>query len=992
MTPFVGREAELAEIGAIWHEVRGGHAAGIVISGEAGIGKTRLLAECVDRIGADGGQVLYGTCVQLSSGGLPYGPILEALRRLLQKKGARSLAELVGPGHVDLDQLLIIDEVLTDLTDSTVEFPRRQHRSRLFEGFLALLTRLAQDAPLLLVVEDVHWAEQSTLDLLTFLRAKLGHEQVMLAVTYRDDELASGPLASTLLELFRSSTMTYLALPPFTLPELGALLEPLTPAPLSTEAVQRIADLSGGNAFFAQELLAAQRIEGEGRLPAHVCDVVMLRIAALSSNAQRVVRRAAVAGRQMSHALLSAVSELPEQVLLDALRELVNSHVLVAQEGDSYRFRHALTQEAVYADSLPGERRSLHALVATALSDNPRLGGTRSRMTAVVAHHWEAAGNPVMALAATVAAGRAAMDIQGFSEGLQFFRRALTLWGGVAETGSAGADRPELLAAAARCAYYVDEDAVAVQLIQEALGQLPMDQVIRRALMQEAMGSYLSRLDGARALDALREAHRLLADCGEPGQRARVTAALAQALSLRGRYADSAPFWEEALTLARQAGCRREEVLGLRASGWHLAMHGEPDAGITRLREALRIARVDGDIECVSLTYNHLSLALDFIGKSADCLDVVAEALDWTSTSESLFTPVIDMLDSLVLVLFRLGRWRQAEEIAARLYASHGASRAVMTAVVLAELAAARSDPERAAREIGLAEGMLEGDDDPLNHGLVHAAAATRALWLEEHKTARQELRRGLDIVGSRGDVQQVVALCALGLRIEADEAERRRARRPALSLDDVIATGEQLRDLSRTVWHDMGARQHSFPEAALESATAEAEFARLEGGGSSARWRQIAEGWDRLLRPYPAAYARWREAELLVAIRDPRAGDVLRRAHAVTEELQAPALGSEVAALAQRARVELVPTQGPSPAHPALPPNPFNLTDREFQVLRLLKAGSRNREIARALYISESTASVHVSHILTKLDARNRVEAAAIAHRLHLGDAAFNA
>jgi DNA-binding CsgD family transcriptional regulator/tetratricopeptide (TPR) repeat protein len=984
LTPFVGRDAETAEIEAVWDEVRGGRAAGVVISGEAGIGKTRLLAECVDRIRADGGRVLCGTCVQMNSGGLPYGPILEALRRLLHEEGARWLADLAGPAHAELDQLLLIDEPVADATDATLGSPRRLPRSRLFEGFLGLLTRLAQDTPLLLAVEDVHWAEQSTLDLLAFLIAALRQERVMVAVTYRDDQPGSGLLPSTLLELFRSPVMSHLALPPFDLPELGALLEPLTCAPLSAGEVQRIADLSGGNAFFAQELLAAQAIEGEGRLPAHVCDVVMLRIATLSPDAQQVVRRAAVVGRHTSHALLSAVSGLPEPALLDALRELVKSHVIVPQAGDSYRFRHAITQEAVYSDLLPGERRLLHGLVATALSGDPRLGdGQRSRQTGVLAHHWEASGNSVMALAAMVAAGRAAMDIQGFSEGLQYFRCALALWDEVADTVSAGADRPELLAAAARCAYYADQPAVAVQLAEEGLELLPSDQPIRRALMQEAFGSYLSRVDGGRALAALQEAYRLLTDCGEPRHRARVTAALAQALSTWGRYADSAPFWEEALTLARQAGCRGEEALGLRTSGWHLAMHGEPDAGITRLREALRIARADGDVESVSRAYNHLGLALDFVGRSVDCLNVVAEALDWASTWESLFTPVIDMLDSIVLVLFRLGRWQQAEEIAARLYASHGASRVVMTAAVLAELAAARSDPERAGREVRLAEGMLEGDDDPLNHGLVHAAAATRALWLEDHGTARREMQRGLEVVGSRGDDQQLVALCALGLRIEADEAERRRARRSGLPLDDVRAVGEQLHDRARTVWQDMGNRQRSFPEAALDRATAESEFARLDGGGCAERWGQIAEGWDQLARPYPAAYARWREAELLVGRRDLRAGDVLRRAHATTEALQAHALGAEIVALAQRGRVEL--TARELPAAPAAA-NPFHLTDREVQVLDLLRTGSRNREIAGALYISESTASVHVSNILTKLGARNRVEAAAIAHRLHLG------
>ena len=202
------------------------------------------------------------------------------------------------------------------------------------------------------------------------------------------------------------------------------------------------------------------------------------------------------------------------------------------------------------------------------------------------------------------------------------------------DTASIGTDRPELLAAAARCAYHADQVAVAVELVEEALGELPPCDAVRRALLQEALGAYQSRTDGVRALEALHEAYRLLEGTGEIGERARVTAALAQALSNRGRYADSAPFWEETLQLARQAGCRREEVLGLRTSGWHQAMHGEPDAGIARMREALRVAQIDGDIESVSVSYNHLALALDFVGRTADSAALVAEALHWASRTK----------------------------------------------------------------------------------------------------------------------------------------------------------------------------------------------------------------------------------------------------------------------------------------------------------------------------------------------------------------------
>ena len=979
LAPFIGRRAELADVYETWHEVCLGQAAGILISGEAGVGKSRLVSECVKRIVGDGGQVLVGACVRVSTGGLPYGPFLDALRRLLQDRGVGSLEELFGTGYTELDQLVHIGEVSPAGGGGAPHI----RQGPLFERFLALLARLAQDVPLVLVVEDIHWAEQSTLDLLTFLAVALRTERILLVVTYRDDEPSRGPLPSALLELFRSTFMTRLSLMPFDPPDLTELLEQLAGAPLCPAAVERIADLSGGNAFFAEELLTAEGIDAQGPLPAQVRDVVLLRIAALSREAQDVVRHAAVVGRRVSHDLLSALCDLPDVALLIALRELSASHILVVDTDAGYRFQHALTQEAVYSDLLPGERAALHGRVAAALSDKPHLQeGSRSKTTAEMAHHWQGAGNASKALAAVVAAGRAAAEIHGYSEGYQYFRRALTLWGEVADTSTAGIDRPDLLAAAAKCAHYAGRDNDAVELIQQALATSADDDVVRRALMAEALGNYLSRTDGSHALDAFHEAHRLLAGSEALAERARVTSSLAQALSIRGLYADSAPFWEETLTLARAAGCRREEVLGLRTSGWHLAVHGEPEVGIARMRAALRIAAAEGDIEGVSVTYNHLSLLLDFVGRSAECLATAQEALRWSSQAGVFFTPMRKMLDSIVLVLYRLGRWQQAEEVASRLYATYGADRAIMAAVVAAELATARGDPDQAERALRLAHEILEGNDDPLNHGLAHAAGAARALWLGDHRTARDEVRRGLEIVEARGDDQQAVALCALGVRVEADEAERRRARGVLGPGDDVWRRAEELCGRAQALWRGMGPRQVSFPEAAVEAATAEAELERLADSTRPGAWTEIAEGWDRLARPYPAAYARWRAAEGMVAARDVRAADVLRCAHTVAQDLDARALIREIVALALRARIDLGAAAAPPPA----PGNPFDLTERELQVLGLVKVGRRNREIARTLYISESTASVHVSNILTKLDAKNRVEAAAIAHRLGLG------
>jgi DNA-binding CsgD family transcriptional regulator/tetratricopeptide (TPR) repeat protein len=961
---MVGRHAELSEISNVWSDVRDGQASGILISGEAGVGKTRLVQECVRQVLADGGEVLAGASFRISSGGLPYGPILDALRRLLSDHAAASLAELAGPRFAALDQLL-------EPQDGD-----KSHQARLFDVFLALLAQLAEAKPVLLVIEDVHWAEQSTFDLLSFLTVALRRERVLLVVTYRDDEPAAGPLPAALVELFRGGFMNHLTLAPLDADELGVLLTNLAGAALPAAAIDEIADLSGGNAFFAEEIFEARGL-GE-QIPARVRDVVLLRVATFSDDAQAVLRLCSVIGRRIGHPLLATVSDLPERALLTALRELAANRVIQTDSTDSYRFRHALAQEAVYSDLLPGERARLHGRVAEVLSE--RRDGPRSTATAVVAHHWAAAGDVPRALTAVVAAGRAAAEVRAYREGLTYFTRALDLWNEGDETTEI---KSEVLAAAARCAHFAGEHEIAVHLIEQALAVTDQEDVVGRALLHEALGTYVDRIDGARALHAFTWAYHLLAGSDATAERARVTAALAQSLSNRGRYPDSAPLWEETLRLAREAGRRHEEVLGLKTSGWHFAMHGEPETGIGRMREALRVAQAEDDVEGVCVTYNHLCLALDFVGWSADAVATAEEALAWSGEVGVMFPPMIDMLDSIVLVLWRTGHWERAEQVADLLLASHhAAARALMTFVVLAEVAAARDRPEESAQQIKLAMEQLKNDDDPLNHGLVHAAAAVRSMWQEDYATAREEVAAGLAIVGGRGDDQQAVALCVLGLRIEGDEAERRRARgRPDA---EVRRRGEELRARAASLWLGMGARQMSFPEAAVDVAMAEAEFARLSGATGPAVWGHVADSWEALARPHPAVYARWRECEGLVRQRDPRAAGVLRAAHRVAAGMDARMLLKEITALADRARIDL---GTPAPPDPAEPEHPFHLTDRELQVLTLLKEGRRNREIARTLFISESTASVHVSNILGKLNAANRVEAAAIAHRLHLGD-----
>jgi DNA-binding CsgD family transcriptional regulator/tetratricopeptide (TPR) repeat protein len=981
--PFVGRQPQIATLDAIWRDVTEGAPAGVLISGEAGVGKSRLVSSFVERRREEGAQILLGNCVRLTNGALPYGPIVDALRRLVRERRAESLSAVLGPGYAPLNQLLHYGS-----DPGAQQVPAVQAgvpQSLLFELMLGLVGRLSDEEPLVFLIEDVHWAEQSTLDVLSFLTASLSAERIMLVATYRDDEPSAVPLLAALAELLRNPFMTHLPLAPFLGADFAALLDGLTDVPLAAADVARLQELSGGNAFFAEELVEARTLNPPQAVPGHVRDVVILRLTMAGEDLQLVARRAAVVGRRVSYRLLARITELPEARLDAAIRQLVQMHVLLPDDEESYTFRHALTQEAVYGELLPGERARVHEAVARALTEDRSLqSGPEAELRAVVAHHWRATGNETEELRAVTAAGRAAMEVRAYAEGLSYFKRATVLWDRVDDPLSvADLDRADVLFLASQCANYIGEDVAAARLIYEASEAVGRPDDPRRALMEEARGRYLAGLDGPEALRAFQSAYDQLGPESSDADRARVTASLAQALSIRGKYADSAPYWEQALELARAAGCKREEVLGLRTSGWHLAMHGNPETGIARMREAVRVARAEDDVSGLCVSYNHLCLALDFVGRSEESLATAEEALRWADSTDLVFTPMLDMRDSICLVFFRLGQWSRCEEVADRLRSSPlAASRSVMSTTTMAEIATASSRLEDARTELDRALAMLVGDDDPLNHGVVHAAVATEALWSRDYDRAAGHIGAGLTVVRSAGDDQQAVALCALGVRIQADEAERCRDRRDAAGLAAVLPRGNRLHTLAQTLWDGMGARQSSFPEAAAELALVRAEHSRLHGDSDPAAWADAVKRWADLDRPYPTAYARWREAEARAVRRDPEAKDVLTLAHAGAVALGATALDDEIRALAARRRIRLTTSQAPRKRADKAP---TDLTDREDQVLQLVSEGRTDQQIADVLGISKRTVSVHVSRILDKFGVKNRVEASARARHLGL-------
>jgi predicted ATPase len=439
---FVGRAVELGRLDAVLERAGQGRPQVVLVAGDAGVGKTRLLLALADRARRLGMRVLMGACVELGDIGLPYLPVVDALRELADDPeeaglltGAALTAPVLGrllPGIEpaglaggDLDQLQVLDAVR------------------------AVLVGLAERSPVVLVLEDLHWADRATRDLVAFLARTLRSGRVTVAVSYRPDELhRRHPLRPLLAELVRLPAVERLELAPFTRVELAEHLEAIAAAPLSPDRLEDILARSEGNPFYAEQLLAAGAADARVELPATLAEVLLARVEGLSEPAQRVLRVAAVVGRRVPHRLLAGVAGQPEAELEEGLQEAVGARVLTADAATgSYAFRHALLQEAVYGDLLPGEQVRLHAACARLLAAEP--GGAAAEL----AHHCLASHDLAGALAASVRAAEEAEAVLAPAEALRHLANALRLWERVPEPAAAAAiDRVELTLRAAAAA------------------------------------------------------------------------------------------------------------------------------------------------------------------------------------------------------------------------------------------------------------------------------------------------------------------------------------------------------------------------------------------------------------------------------------------------------------------------------------------------------------------------------------------------------------
>lgn len=972
---LVGRAEELGRLRAALARLGDGEPAGVFIGGEVGIGKSRLVTALAREAASSGVRVLSGACA-VTSRGIAYAPIYQALRPLTREFAGAMQDWLVGDGRRELARLL--PEFAGDAPASDEEADAAEGPHRLFAHLLDLLERLAGEQPVLLAVEDLHWADASTRSLLGFLVRNVRDVPVGLVGTYRTEHLRRGdPLRELLLDLDHSTLVERLELPPLDDGEVGELLAGILGVPPAREVCDDIAGRAEGNPLFCEELLAA-RGSGASWLPPTLRDLLLHRVESAGEEARHVVAVGAMLGHRLDHRLLAAVADLDEQALLAGVRRAVEHQLLIPEvDGRSYAFRHALFAEVVYDELAPGDRLRLHGAIAATLGDRPEL--VDGDVVAAQAHHWDAAGETERALVAHVEAARRAEGVRGFAEAHAHYARAAQLHREVAGPQAlTSLERVDLLERGGQAAELGGDHTEAVRLLTEALR---LADSAHAAVIEQRLGH--SRLlagdpeTGAREMQA---AVAALPRDATPRVRASLLAYAGVALMVIGRAEEARGYCEQAVALAQPIGAENIEARARNALGPTMAQLGEVETGISELERACALADRAGDPEELVRAHLNLQAILARAGRLNEAVEIGQQGIAHATRAGLDRWLGAWIRGNQVETLLELGRWAEArQELHELLAEAHG-------------YAAAIGQRYRARLETGQGRFDAAGQALQAAHALAgsdavhHGVTAELALWRGDPERALRAVHDAFDTPASPASSSEEVPawLVWLGVRATADRTEVAAALRCHDDVASHHATAEALLD-----WLGQVA-SHVEPSAAAYAALAAAEVTRARLASDPAAWAAAAHRWDTFGNPYRAAYARWRQADALALAHAPGDDVVvpLRHAHASAAQLGAEPLRDVVERLAARTGTQLVADADHEPTRrPAHPAEQLGLTDREREVLALLAEGHTNQEIGRWLFITAKTASVHVSNILRKLDVSSRTEAAVIANRLDLLD-----
>jgi len=988
---MVGRDSELTRLLGLLDDAAAGRPAHALIGGDAGVGKTRLVSELAARAADRGFVVLSGRCAELGDS-IPYLPLADALREGSTGPAAGPLGDALAARPV-LSRLLPDREAVPAAASEISGLAQQQ----LFGAVLGLLAELAAASPVLLILEDLHWADRSTRDLVTFLSRVLHRERVAVVATYRTDDLhRRHPLRPVVAELLRLPSVTAIELGPLGYAEMEDHLTALAAGPLDAANLHRMVARAEGNPYYAEELLAAVGEAGSpvpagtvslsadresvsiggDVLPSGLAALLLGRVERLSGPAQQVLRAAAVAGRQADDDIVQAAAGLAAAEYDDALRECVAQQLLVTDREGRYAFRHALLREAVYADLLPGERTRLHARFAELLADEARLAAVPGS-AAELAYHCLASHDITGAFAASVRAGQEADRLAAPAEAHRHYDVALSLWERVSEPEKlAGQDRYTLAFFSANRAASSGDVARAVQQLRRILDFL--DAAADPALAcraHERLAYYLLEVEApAEAEAAARAAVEVLPADPPSWQYARALGTHAQTLMYVGDEDGAARRAEQARAAARAANAPWVEADALVTMGLLAERRGEPEEAIDLFTEAYRQARANSMLGVELRAAFQLSRSQLERGDLAEAAATAHEGFSQAEAAGLALAPYgLDLQYTHYLAHYQDGCWDHAQELADGFGVRVGTAAEARLSAMALFLDVARGSPAVAERRAWLEPFWpADGFGAYIARGLL----AEHALWRGDTASALAEVAAILaeQNADQEGYAPPVIRIAAVGLAARGDRAQQARAAGDEAAAQAEVTAAGVLIEAARE-----GAAYPQRPKFVLGVdgrgwlARAEAEWGRVQGHNDPQAWQLVVDTFSPAF-VYETARSRWRLAEALAeAGQRAEAEQEWSQAVQVADELAATPLRSALADLGRRARLGRQASGG-------APGVLSGLTGREREVLRLLVAGRSNREIAAALFIAPKTASVHVSNILGKLGAASRTEAAAIA------------
>ena len=986
-TRLVGRDEELERI-AVAVQDAGRH---VLVTGEVGIGKTRLVARAAQAAREKGAVVVEASCLPLDVR-LPLLPAIEILRCLDKALGRQAFAEVLSglpPYAVDELARLVPELVGREATPDALP-PGEWQRQRVFAAVERVLSRAAGGRPAVVVVEDLHWADAATLDLLTYLRASASGP-VSLVVTCRSDEAPLDPLVARWVEQARRPETVRLDLAGLSRPALADLAGQVlghTPHEAMVEMLHRRTE---GNPYFAEELVAAAGAADEV-LPRALAELLVARSRRVSPAARTVLSVLAVAGRPVAETIVARVTGMAARDVAAATHELVDAKLALPDRMRpelGCRAQHALLAEAVAGDLLADERRDIHAGLATALQAlaDPAL-------SAEIAGHWSAAGRPDDELRSLLEAAEHSHRMRAYSQAADLWQRATGILerlpgAAVRSTVEPGWLRIRTVDALQACGRDVEAEVLTERAYarhrDSAGGALLAAVLHRTAWHRGVIGQREAPPSTAYAL--FEEAARIHETLPRSAEYARLLADHAAFVWMDSCDSGSGSIYQRALDVAEHCGAALEAAHALIGLAEVAFLHGDPSEGFTLLDRAREHVQ--------SGPHSELSLRVDFL------------TAEYHSNA-----------------LLKMGRLAQAERVAldgldrAR---RAGAASGYPAAVLHHNAAEAFLERGLVDAAAALMAGVLDGqprlDDWNLHlcqaqieicRGAVDTALArTRAvdglglagprlwvyerqrllprvaLWAGEPAMALDRLEPALDLLSGCALEQYCGELFALAARAAADLADTARARRDRAAEGAALAAAERLLSTLERMRGRPFVEHRFLATIPGDRADWEAELRRARGASDADAWDEAAVVWQRLGRPHRRAYALLRRAEALLAkTRNPMTAAGTLREAAEAASGMAP-LTEAIHRLAHGSRIPL----SPATRVPVGVDDPYGLTSRERHVLRLLARGYTNTEIGAELLMSPKTASVHVSNILRKLDVANRAEAAAVGVRAGLAD-----